>query len=111
MKSQSNEYPTIIQKLDSTSYAYNYNIQKKSNDEGTYYEFDQVIVNGKEINNNDLLREVLISNWDVNQELKLVNDFIAYQLGILTDDKYKTRYEDFLSFRAQMKDSIDKSII
>ena len=111
MKSQSNEYPAMIQRLDNKSYAFNDNKQEKSNEDGVDYEFDQVIVNEANVNSNSILRQVLVDNWDVNQQLKLANDYFAYQLGILSDEKYKTRYEDFLSFRATIKSEIDKTVI
>lgn len=107
MKSQSNEYPSVIEKLDSTTYAFNYNVIEKEREdiEGIrkYYEYEQVIINSSTIDDNDIIRNTILNNWDVNQQLKLVNDYIAYQIGILTDEKYKTRYEEFLQFRATFK--------
>lgn len=111
MKSQSNEYPVMIQRLDNKSYAFNYNIQEKSNENGTYYEYDQVIINESNIDSNSVLRQTLTDNWDINEQLKLVNDYLSYQLNILSDEKYKTRYEDFLNFRATIKSVIDSTVI
>lgn len=110
MKSQSNEYPSVIEKLDSTTYVFNYNIVEKQKEDVdgtiTYYEYDQIVVNNKDINDNDITRNTILENWDINQQLKLVNDYMAYQLGILQDEKYKTRYEDFLYFRANFKNNL-----
>lgn len=111
MKSSYNERPAMIQKLDNNSYAFNYNIVEVVNDEETYYECDQVIINESNINDNSIIRDVIVANWDVNQQLKLVNDYFAYNLGLTTDELYKTRYEDFLEFRSKLKADVLKNII
>ena len=111
MKSQSNEYPSVIQKLDSNSFAFNYNVKesKVEDSEGklnTVYTYDQVIVNASTIDKDDIIRNTIIENFDINQQLKLVNDYFAYSMGILSDEKYATRYKDFLEFRAAIKEKI-----
>lgn len=116
MKSQSNERPAMVQKLDSKTYVFNYNIveKEKENEEGeieVYYEYDQVTVDTANITDNEVIKNVINCNWDINQQLKLVNDYFAYNLGLETEGKYKTRYEDFLEFRANMKAAITKSVI
>lgn len=116
MKSQSNERPVIVEKLDSKTYAFNYNIveKEKENEQGEvekYYEYEQITIDSADITDNDVIRETINSHWDINQQLKLVNDYFAYNLGLETEEKYKTRYEDFLEFRSTMKASITKSII
>ena len=114
MKSQSNEYPSVIERLDSTTYVFNYNIVEKQKEDIdgtiTYYEYDQIVVNSDNVNDNDITRNTILENWDINQQLKLVNDYMAYQLGILTDEKYKQRYEDFLYFRASFKDKLIQTV-
>lgn len=111
MKAQYNEQPAMIQKLDDKSYAFNYNIEKIQNEDSTAYVCDQVIINEDNINGDSIIREVLLKNWDVNQQFKLVNDYFAYQLGLTEDEKYKTRYEEFLEFRSKLKANVIKSII
>ena len=111
MKSQSNEYPSVIQKLDSNSFAFNYNVKesKVEDSEGklnTVYTYDQVIVNALTIDKDDIIRNAIIENFDINQQLKLVNDYFAYSMGILSDEIYVTRYKDFLEFRAAIKEKI-----
>lgn len=112
MKTLSNEYPSIIQKLDSTTYVFNYNIvEVKQEDDSIAYEYDQIVINSNTVDQNDVIRNTINSNWDINQQLKLVNDYMAFNLGLETDEKYKTRYEDFLQFRSAMKAHIIKSIL
>lgn len=112
MKSQSNIKPVMIERLNSTSYAFNYNVETKlDEDNNPYYVYEQVIINSCDINNNDIVRDTLLTNWDINEQIKLINDYNAYNLGLLKDEKYKTRYEDFLTFRTSMKENVDKNIL
>lgn len=111
MKSQAIKRPEMVQKLDSKNYAFNYNIVEKNNDEGTYYEYDQIIVNSSTVNQNDITRNTIISNFDINQQFKLINDYMAFKLGLVKDVKYKERYEDFLRFRIDTKLNIDNNVL
>ena len=115
MKSQSNDYPSIIQKLDSTTFVFNYNIEKKTkqteNEEEVYYEYDQIVINTDKLDHDEIIRETINTNFDINQQLKLVNDYHAYIIGLVKDESYKTRYEDFLSFRYTIKNKIQNLLI
>ena len=122
MKSQSNEYPSVIQKLDSNTFVFNYNVVESKNENisdmelengsnDTIYTYDQVVVNSSTINKDDIIRNTIIENFDINQQLKLVNDYISYTMGILKDEIYVTRYKDFLEFRALMKETILNLVI
>lgn len=122
MKSQSNEYPSVIQKLDSNTFVFNYNVVESKNENisgmelenggnDTIYTYDQVVVNSSTINKDDIIRNTIIENFDINQQLKLVNDYISYTMGILKDEIYVTRYRDFLEFRALMKETILNLVI
>lgn len=112
MNSQSNEYPSIIQKLDKNTFAFNYNVQEQVNENNeVYYTYEQTIINDRDLTHNKILRDTINEKFDTDQQLKLVNDYISYNLNILTDEKYKTRYEDFLYFRAFIKNKIDSLIL
>lgn len=111
MKSRYNKRPEMIQKLDNNSYAFNYNIVEVKDNEDTYYECEQVIINESNVNDDSIIRNVLIENWDINQQLKIINDYFAYQLGINKNDMCKTRYEDFLEFRSKLKTSVTNNVI
>lgn len=109
------EKPNAIQRLDSKTYAFNYNITEntRTNEDGeeeTYYEYDQVVVNCSEVSSNDVVKNTLLDNFDRDYQLKLINDYKSYELGILTDESCKTRYEDFLQFRADVKNTIDETV-
>ena len=107
MKSQSNEYPSVIQKLDNNTVAFNYNIvESKDEEDNITYTYDQVIVNSSSVDKDDIIRNTIIENFDINQQLKLVNDYFAYSMGILSDEIYAKRYRDFLEFRSVMKEKI-----
>ena len=73
--------------------------------------FENMIINESNINDDSIIRDVLLNNWDVNQQLKMVNDYFAYKLGLNKDEMCKTRYENFLDFRSKLKTSVTKSII
>ena len=79
--------------------------------DSTHYECEQVIINESSVNDDSIIRKVLIDNWDVNYQLKMLNDYFAFQLGLTEDENCKKRYEDFLDFRAKLKASVAKSII
>lgn len=104
MKSSSNVRPDIIQDLGNGSFHYNYNIvEEKVVDEvvgeKTVYNFDTVQVWEKPTYEN-LARAVIRKEVNENEELSLINDYYAAQLGLETDSTRKakavTKYKEHL---------------
>ena len=105
MKSSSNVRPDIIQDLGNGSFHYNYNIlEEKVADEEvgekTVYNFDTVQVWGKPTYES-LVRAVIRNEVDESEELSLINDYWAAQLGLETDSARKAKavaeYKGYLS--------------
>ena len=75
MNSQSNEYPSIIQKLDKNTFAFNYNVQEQVNENNeVYYTYEQTIINDRDLTHNKILRDTI--NEDL-QKLKEDGTFDA----------------------------------
>lgn len=115
MKATSDTKPKTIEVLDSNTYAFNYNIVErqfiddKENTERTVYDFDQVIIpNTFSLDEDIVIAEVINQNYDLNQQFKLINDYYAYSGKLETQEKYKTRYEDFLKFRTETRNLIQE---
>ena len=60
---------------------------------------------------NDKLKEAVINHlWGSDKEAKLINDYNAVQLGILSSD-FADPYVEYLSKRKEMKDQIDADCV
>ena len=70
---------------------------------------DEVVVWGTVTN--DKLKEAVINHlWGSDKEAKLINDYNAVQLGILSSD-FADPYVEYLSKRKEMKDQIDAACV
>ena len=70
---------------------------------------DEVVVWGTVTN--DKLKEAVINHlWGSDKEAKLINDYNAVQLGILSSD-FADPYVEYLSKRKEMKDQIDADCV
>ena len=70
---------------------------------------DEVVVWGTVTN--DKLKESVINHlWGSDKEAKLINDYNAVQLGILSSD-FADPYVEYLSKRKEMKDQIDADCV
>ena len=70
---------------------------------------DEVVVWGTVTN--DKLKEAVINHlWGADKEAKLINDYNAVQLGILSSD-FADPYVEYLSKRKEMKDQIDADCV
>ena len=70
---------------------------------------DEVVVWGTVTN--DKLKEAVINHlWGSDKEAKLINDYNAVQLGILSSD-FADPYVEYLSKRKEKKDQIDADCV
>ena len=70
---------------------------------------DEVVVWGTVTN--DKQKEAVINHlWGSDKEAKLINDYNAVQLGILSSD-FADPYVEYLSKRKEMKDQIDADCV
>ena len=70
--------------------------------------YDEVIFDGQP--SSDIILEAAIRSFiSADEEKKLINDYNAYKENVLIDEKYKNRYMDFLSKRAELKTAIEQS--
>lgn len=57
---------------------------------------------------NDKLKKAVITHlWDSDKEAKIVNDYNAAQLGILTERSATDDYKEYLQKRKAIKEMID----
>lgn len=111
--------PSVLEAVGNGSHRYHYDIkavktestEKSSGAESrTQYECQEVIV-WEPLTSNKITEAVISDNWDSNQEQKLINEYNAIQLGIITDKTeiaIKTAaYKEFLVERARLKAIID----
>lgn len=100
MKSQSNKRPDVLHDLGNGSHHYNFNIEEKIIEDGEgktskVFEYDQVLI-WNEPSYNKIVKEVIRSRWDANQEFDLVNSYNSFNEGISEDVSDKDNYIDYL---------------
>ena len=62
------------------------------------------------LSSNKITSAVISDKWEKNYEQKLVNEYNAAQLGVITGDEAQARvaaYTEFLSARAALKEQVD----
>lgn len=118
MKAYSDNQPKVLERLKNNTYYFRWNIQQEQktigeDEEGNpitqnQYVYDEVIFDGQP--SSDIILEAAIRSFiSADEEKKLINDYNAYKENVLIDEKYKNRYMDFLSKRAELKTAIEQS--
>lgn len=118
MKAYSDNQPKVLERLKNNTYYFRWNIQQEQktigeDEEGNpitqnQYVYDEVIFDGQP--SSDIILEAAIRSFiSADEEKKLINDYNAYKENVLIDEKYKNRYMDFLSRRAELKTAIEQS--
>jgi hypothetical protein len=116
MRAQYTDQPPVLQSQNNGSFLFNYEIETVSvtdpqtGIESKSFQCNQVIIWGEPTKKKvkKAIIEAEISNDD---EKKLINDYSAYQLGSLTDEKYKNNYLAFLQRRKDIKEMIDNEVL
>lgn len=114
MKSQSNKRPIVLHDLGNGSHHYNYNIVEKTveDEEGKsskIFEYDQVLI-WNEPTYNKVVKEVIRSKWDSNQEFDLVNSYNAFKEEISEDETDRDNYLEYLDQIRAIKTMVQQDL-
>ena len=72
----------------------------------TKWTCNEVVVWGM-VTNDKLKKAVITHLWDSDKEAKIINDYNAAQLGILTEKSATDDYKEYLQKRKAIKEMID----
>jgi len=108
MKARYDSRPLVIQRLNANAWLYNYNIvQVSETDQQTgkvtiSFKCDQITFYG-EPTRKKITAVIIAEEYSNDKEKELINDYLAYKAGILTQAANETRYIDFLNRRKEIK--------
>ena len=103
--------PSKLEANGNGSYTYRWDIQEvqenhsgEAGDNGqtTKWTCNEVIVWGM-VTNDKLKKAVITHLWDSDKEAKIINDYNAAQLGILTEKSATDEYKEYLQKRKSIK--------
>lgn len=110
--------PSVLEAVGNGSYRYRYNIEevipevtdeKASETNRSQWKCQEVTV-WLPLSSNGITEAVISDKWENNDEQKLVNEYNAVQLGIITGEEAEERvaaYKAFLTARAALKAQVD----
>ena len=97
--------PQVLSDNNDGSITYRWNIEQVDEES---WSSNEVIV-WKPISRRKITKAVVASIWDINVEQKLINDFYATNLGLVSEDENGdaiSAYMSFLSERKNIKEMI-----
>lgn len=115
MKAFYSQKPKVLEAVGNGSYLYRYNITEEQIEateqtgQQTQWSCEEVTV-WAPLSANKITEKVLTEKWDNNYEQKLVNEYNAAVMGMLSEDvaqKRKDAYMTFLQERAELKTIVD----
>ena len=121
MKAFYSQKPKVLEAVGNGSYLYRYNIIEEQTEateqieateqteQQTQWSCEEVTV-WAPLSANKITEKVLTEKWDNNYEQKLVNEYNAAVMGMLSEDvaqKRKDAYMTFLQERTELKTIID----
>ena len=115
MKAFYSQKPKVLEAVGNGSYLYRYNITEEQTEateqteQQTQWSCEEVTV-WAPLSANKITEKVLTEKWDNNYEQKLVNEYNAAVMGMLSEDvaqKRKDAYMTFLQERAELKNIVD----
>ena len=115
MKAFYSQKPKVLEAVGNGSYLYRYNITEEQTEateqteQQTQWSCEEVTV-WSPLSANKITEKVLTEKWDNNYEQKLVNEYNAAVMGMLSEDvaqKRKDAYMTFLQERTILKTQID----
>ena len=115
MKAFYSQKPKVLEAVGNGSYLYRYNITEEQieaieqTEQQTQWSCEEVTV-WAPLSANKITEKVLTEKWDNNYEQKLVNEYNAAVMGMLSEDiaqKRKDAYMTFLRERAELKTIVD----
>lgn len=109
------ERPSIVERLDSQSYYFNYDIVPTTfkDEEGVIdgYTCKSLYIVGP-LTSDRILQGYLDVHYPIDKELKLINNYNALLAGITDDQQYRVDYEVYLRdrqlFREYLIANVDK---
>lgn len=119
MKVTYDSMPFVLEAVGNGSHRYHYDIEEvevnnrsdgEKGSKKTQFECQEVIV-WEPLTANKITEAVISDKWDGNKEQKLVNEYNAVVLGVITDKEEEesrlSAYKDFLAERARLKAQVD----
>lgn len=115
MKAFYSQKPKVLEAVGNGSYLYRYNITEEQieaieqTEQQTQWSCEEVTV-WAPLSANKITEKVLTEKWDNNYEQKLINEYNAAVMGMLSEDvaqKRKDAYMTFLQERAELKTIVD----
>ena len=115
MKAFYSQKPKVLEAVGNGSYLYRYNITEEQTEateqteQQTQWSFEEVTV-WAPLSANKITEKVLTEKWDNNYEQKLINEYNAAVMGMLSEDvaqKKKDAYMTFLQERTELKTQVD----
>ena len=115
MKAFYSQKPKVLEAVGNGSYLYRYNIIEEQTEateqteQQTQWSCEEVTV-WSPLSANKITEKVLTEKWDNNYEQKLVNEYNAAVMGMLSEDvaqKRKDAYMTFLQERTILKTIVD----
>ena len=114
MKAFYSQKPKVLEAVGNGSYLYRYNIteeqiEQTEQQQQTQWSCEEVTI-WAPLSANKITEKVLTEKWDNNYEQKLVNEYNAAVMGMLSEDvaqKRKDAYMTFLQERTILKTQID----
>ncbi len=115
MKAYYSQKPKVLEAVGNGSYLYRYNITEEQieateqTEQQTQWSCEEVTV-WSPLSANKITEKVLTERWDNNYEQKLINEYNAAVMGMLSEDvaqKKKDAYTTFLQERTILKTQID----
>ena len=115
MKAFYSQKPKVLEAVGNGSYLYRYNITEEQTEateqteQQTQWSSEEVTV-WAPLSANKITEKVLTEKWDNNYEQKLVNEYNAAVMGMLSEDvaqKRKDAYMTFLQERTILKTIVD----
>ena len=111
---ETNQKPNVIEYLGNNTYYYNYDIQSNtvcvSHEDGTStdeqrWNFIQIHLSG--VPEYKTCAKTIIRQYiDEESEFSFINDFNAYQLGIIKDSKAYSDYIDYIKLISEIKEKV-----
>ena len=112
----SNILPDTLENSDKKRhlYTYRYNFTEEIIEENeTQYSWSEVYVYAP-LTSSKIIQAVLTNEYDVNYEQKLINEYNSALLGLYSSNEeielVKTRYEEYLSYRKELKENIETDL-
>lgn len=110
--------PSKLEAVGNGSYIYRWDIKEiqvedhsleteGSTNSVTKWTCNEVVVWGM-VTNDKLKKAVITHLWDSDKEAKIINDYNAAQLGIITEISATDNYKEYLQQRKSIKEMIDK---